>query len=418
MPTKPTIQDQTFLFTGTLTEFTRDEAEALVEVNGGKVISGVTAKLNYLVVGEDAGSKLDKAKKLGTVKILTEKEFLKMVPSKKSDAREDEEINVGDSLTYLKGKKIVLPAGLLPFEVADIREFLLKNGAVIIEKITSKTDMLIVEEAVYKYSWTSDTTNLEKAKKLNTVEIISDKEFRKKFMKPSKNQKSKLGTNNQSNSSSSNLVLSKNTIYAEIKFAELKKIILKYSGTKTIEKSILDEILDIRTTISSYDDIDEDCKSIFYFDESIGQIIINNKMLRHSDNENSDKIVELADSILCEGFFSELSKKSKFDFKVHFLIKSFVERLGFCVFNGGEFYFEDSSVENWEDPDQFEAYPYFVKLAKGAGMKKVKNDYDEKLYDSEEVYNVICDFRNNLYDSNTYLNIAPDEYLKMKSIPD
>jgi BRCT domain type II-containing protein len=80
MPTKPTIQDQTFLFTGTLTEFTRDEAEALVEANGGKVLSGVSAKLNYLVVGEDAGSKLEKAKKLGTVKIITEKGFLKMVP--------------------------------------------------------------------------------------------------------------------------------------------------------------------------------------------------------------------------------------------------------------------------------------------------------------------------------------------------
>ena len=80
MAAKSKIQDQTFLFTGTLTEFTRDEAEALVKANGGKVLSGVSAKLNYLVVGEDAGSKLDKAKKLGTVKIITEKEFLKMAP--------------------------------------------------------------------------------------------------------------------------------------------------------------------------------------------------------------------------------------------------------------------------------------------------------------------------------------------------
>jgi uncharacterized protein (TIGR02145 family) len=88
MPTSSKIQDQTFLFTGTLTEFTRDEAEALVEANGGKVLSGVSAKLNYLVVGEDAGSKLEKAKKLGTVKILTEKEFLKMVPKGKAAANE------------------------------------------------------------------------------------------------------------------------------------------------------------------------------------------------------------------------------------------------------------------------------------------------------------------------------------------
>ena len=308
MPTKSKIQDQTFLFTGTLTEFTRDEAEALVEANGGKVLSGVTAKLNYLVVGEDTGSKLEKAKKLGTVKIITEKEFLKMATSIKSDSKSGQEVKVEESLNYLKGKKIVLPSGLLPFEVSDIREFILENGGVIIEKITSKTDMLIVEEAVFKYSWTSDTTNLEKAKKLNTVAIISDKEFRKKFMQPSKNQKGKLGTNKQSNSSSANLVLSKNTIYAEIKFAELKKIITKYSGAKTIEKIILNEILDVKSKVSSFDDIDEDCKSIFYFDESSGQIIINDKILRHSENEHSDKIVELADSILCEEFFSELSK--------------------------------------------------------------------------------------------------------------
>jgi uncharacterized protein (TIGR02145 family) len=104
MPTKPTIQDQTFLFTGTLTEFTRDEAEALVEANGGKVISGVTAKLNYLVVGEDAGSKLAKAKALKTVKILTEKEFLKMVPKAKITAKKSAAVNT-IKLTKLSATK-------------------------------------------------------------------------------------------------------------------------------------------------------------------------------------------------------------------------------------------------------------------------------------------------------------------------
>ena len=90
MPIKPKIQDQTFLFTGTLTEFTRDEAEALVEAHGGKVLSGVTAKLNYLVVGEDAGSKLAKAKALKTVSIITEKEFLRMVPKGKTEISKKE----------------------------------------------------------------------------------------------------------------------------------------------------------------------------------------------------------------------------------------------------------------------------------------------------------------------------------------
>ena len=70
---------QSFLFTGTLAKLKRSEAEALAEENGGKIVSGVSAKLNYLVVGEDAGSKLEKAKKINTIKIITEDEFLELV---------------------------------------------------------------------------------------------------------------------------------------------------------------------------------------------------------------------------------------------------------------------------------------------------------------------------------------------------
>lgn len=73
------LEGKTFLFTGTLSKFKRSDAEAMVEERGGKKLSGVSSKLNYLVVGEDAGSKLEKAKKLGTITILTEDEFLKML---------------------------------------------------------------------------------------------------------------------------------------------------------------------------------------------------------------------------------------------------------------------------------------------------------------------------------------------------
>ena len=69
----------TFLFTGTLPTLKRSDAEAMAEAKGGKILSGVSAKLNYLVVGEDAGSKLDKAKKLSTVKIISEADFLSML---------------------------------------------------------------------------------------------------------------------------------------------------------------------------------------------------------------------------------------------------------------------------------------------------------------------------------------------------
>ncbi len=68
-----------FLFTGTLTQLKRSEAEAMVEARGGHILSGVSSKLNYLVVGEDAGSKLEKAKKIASIKIISEAEFVELV---------------------------------------------------------------------------------------------------------------------------------------------------------------------------------------------------------------------------------------------------------------------------------------------------------------------------------------------------
>jgi DNA ligase (NAD+) len=73
------LEGQTFLFTGTLMQLKRSEAEEMVETNGGKLLGGVSSKLNYLVVGEDAGSKLEKAKKITSIKVITEQEFLQLI---------------------------------------------------------------------------------------------------------------------------------------------------------------------------------------------------------------------------------------------------------------------------------------------------------------------------------------------------
>lgn len=68
---------KTFVLTGTLPTLTREEAAAKIEELGGKVSGSVSKKTDYVVAGEEAGSKLDKAQKLG-VRIIEEKEFLKM----------------------------------------------------------------------------------------------------------------------------------------------------------------------------------------------------------------------------------------------------------------------------------------------------------------------------------------------------
>jgi DNA ligase (NAD+) len=72
------LAGKTFVFTGTLTNRTREEAEAIVQQHGGKVSGSVSKKTNYVVVGTDPGSKYDKAKELG-VTILSEGEFEKLV---------------------------------------------------------------------------------------------------------------------------------------------------------------------------------------------------------------------------------------------------------------------------------------------------------------------------------------------------
>ena len=74
-----TLAGQTFLFTGSLMKLKRSDAEEMVEQNGGKIVSGVSSKLNYLVVGEEAGSKLEKAKKIQSIKIINEDDFIKML---------------------------------------------------------------------------------------------------------------------------------------------------------------------------------------------------------------------------------------------------------------------------------------------------------------------------------------------------
>lgn len=73
------LKGKTFLFTGKLSLFTRDAAEEMVEKNGGTNISAVSKNLNYLVVGEKAGSKLKKAKEIESIQVLDEHQFLNLL---------------------------------------------------------------------------------------------------------------------------------------------------------------------------------------------------------------------------------------------------------------------------------------------------------------------------------------------------
>jgi DNA ligase (NAD+) len=70
-----------FVISGVFSRFSREELQDKIKANGGKLISSVSAKVNYLLAGENMGpAKLEKATKLG-VKIITEEEFLEMLAS-------------------------------------------------------------------------------------------------------------------------------------------------------------------------------------------------------------------------------------------------------------------------------------------------------------------------------------------------
>ena len=79
VPASGALTGKSFLITGTLNQFTRKQAEEMAEAQGGVIVGSVSAKLNYLIVGADAGSKLEKAKKINTIHVISEEEFIQLI---------------------------------------------------------------------------------------------------------------------------------------------------------------------------------------------------------------------------------------------------------------------------------------------------------------------------------------------------
>lgn len=77
-PKSDVLKGKTFVLTGTLEHLTRDEASEIIKSHGGKTSSSVSKNTSYVLAGENAGSKLEKAQNLN-ITILTEDDFLEMI---------------------------------------------------------------------------------------------------------------------------------------------------------------------------------------------------------------------------------------------------------------------------------------------------------------------------------------------------
>ncbi|MEI9961709.1 MAG: BRCT domain-containing protein [Limisphaerales bacterium] len=81
--------EKSFVLTGTLKSMTRDKATEEIRARGGNVVGSVSNNTDYVLAGEEAGSKLERAQKLG-IKILTEKEFFDLLVTKSVEKKQSE----------------------------------------------------------------------------------------------------------------------------------------------------------------------------------------------------------------------------------------------------------------------------------------------------------------------------------------
>ena len=192
-----------------------------------------------------------------------------------------------------------------------------------------------------------------------------------------------------------------NEVVINLKLNDLKKFFKKYTRSSQVNEKILSS----STNICCFEEITTETRSLFYYCEIEGKLIINNY---HEENE--DYI------FINKDFFVELSNYSSTNFKIYFLDRE-LWNLVFCVFNEGEVFYSCENVSDWEDPTYFDNVPYFVEMAKSKGIRKKKDENGDKVWDSEEIYNLIYEFRDLLASTDyTYLKIAPMWFLNMQTI--
>jgi DNA ligase (NAD+) len=157
------LEGKTVVVTGTLVHYKRADIEKRIAALGGKAGSSVSKNTDFVVVGADAGSKLDKAKALG-IKILSEDEFEKMIKDLEAGAPAAARPAVGP----LAGKTVVVTGTLMNYQRRDIEALIEEMGGKAASNVTKSTSFVVVGEDA--------GSKLDKAKILG-IPIVTEQEF-------------------------------------------------------------------------------------------------------------------------------------------------------------------------------------------------------------------------------------------------
>ena len=150
------LHGKTVVITGILTDITRDQAQEIVEKAGGKLSETISKKTDLLIAGENGGSKLEKAKKLG-VEVLTEKEFIRYI---NYDIIVDSE--------SLLNQTVVITGTHEKYTREEVQELVELAGGKVTGSVSKNTDLLVAGD--------KPGSKLAEAKKLG-IKVVGGQEF-------------------------------------------------------------------------------------------------------------------------------------------------------------------------------------------------------------------------------------------------
>jgi NAD-dependent DNA ligase len=162
------LAGKTVVVTGALEKYTRHEINALIEELGGKAGSSVSKNTDLVIVGTDAGSKLDKAKELG-IKTISEAELERMVADMK--AKPPRPAGAAAPATGpLAGKTVVVTGTLMNYDRVGVNQLIEKMGGKAGSSVSKNTSFVVAGEDA--------GSKLTKARELG-IKVLSEGEFEK-----------------------------------------------------------------------------------------------------------------------------------------------------------------------------------------------------------------------------------------------